>query len=457
MSMETLVTVDAPTQGGLQNPGFSLPVSSDGLLVRHVYRPIGSNREMFTCRLPEVLLSGAAGTGKSRACLEKLHALCLKYPGIRCLIVRDTQESLAKSTLVTLQKHVALEALASGEVRFFGGSVKEPPSFRYGNGSVILTSGMDKPSRVMSSEYDVIFVDEATELKEEAWEMLSTRLRNYRMPYQQIIAACNPSHPSHWLKRRADAGKLRMITARHEDNPMLFDGGVWTVQGREYIARLDDMSGVRKQRLRFGIWAAAEGLVFDGFDPGVHIVDRVSFPKEWDTYWSVDFGFTNPFVCQMWVVDPDGRLYLTDEVYMTGRTVQEHCKTLKPYAKNRPKAVVCDWADPEAMEVMRKTLHLNCVKAKKDVASGIQLVKERLKVQADGKPRLFVCSRALVECDRVLEKASRPVCTADEFLAYAWSPKKPDEPLKEHDHGMDALRYMCSHLDSRGNYKVRFI
>jgi phage terminase large subunit len=109
------------------------------------------------------------------------------------------------------------------------------------------------------------------------------------------------------------------------------------------------------------------------------------------------------------------------------------------------------------MEVMRKTLKLNCIKAKKDVASGIQLVKERLKVQGDGKPRLFICSRALVETDRVLEKASKSLCTAHEMVAYAWNPRKPDEPVKADDHGMDAMRYMVSHLDARGNYKVRFI
>lgn len=463
MSSELLLSGGVSVQTELKNPAFSQPSqveiekSAFSPHSVHEYRPVGSNLEMFKCKDPEVLLSGAAGTGKSRACLEKLHLLCLKYPGIRCIIVRKTQESLAKSALVTFQEHVVPEALLSGEVKYFGGSVKEPPAFKYASTSTILTGGMDKASRVMSSEYDVIYVQEATELDEEDWEMLTTRLRNYKMPYQQMIADCNPSHPSHWLKKRADAGKTHIIYAKHEDNPMLFTNGSWTDIGKTYMASLDALSGVRKERLRYGRWAAAEGLIYDTFDQNLHITDRFKFPKEWDRFWSVDFGYTNPFVCQMWVADPDGRLYLNHEVYMTSRTVQEHCETLRPYTKHRPQAVVCDWANPEDMEVIRKTLHVNTVKARKDVASGIQLVKERMKPQDDGLPRLTVCKNALIESDRNLMQHKKPLSTADEFLAYAWSTKKPDEPSKQDDHGMDAMRYMVMHLDSRGTYKLRFL
>ena len=37
---------------------------------------------------------------------------------------------------------------------------------------------------------------------------------------------------------------------------------------------------------------------------------------------------TNPFVAQFWAEDPDGRLYLFVEIYMTHRLVEEHAKTM---------------------------------------------------------------------------------------------------------------------------------
>lgn len=59
--------------------------------VVHRYHPRGAAKAVLESRAPKVLLSGPAGTGKSRACLEKLHLQCLKYPRIRGLVVRKTQ------------------------------------------------------------------------------------------------------------------------------------------------------------------------------------------------------------------------------------------------------------------------------------------------------------------------------------------------------------------------------
>ena len=62
--------------------------------------------------------------------------------------------------------------------------------------------------------------------------------------------------------------------------------------------------------MRWGKWVSAEGLIYPGFDPAVHIVDRFAIPKDWTTWVSVDFGFNHPFVAQIWAEDGDGRLYL---------------------------------------------------------------------------------------------------------------------------------------------------
>src|SRR5258708_3850911 len=83
------------------------------------YKAYGTAAELWTRRDDEVILSGPAGTGKSRACLEKVHACCLRWPGCRWLIVRKTRESLTESGLVTFEEKVLPEnsPIAAGAQR----------------------------------------------------------------------------------------------------------------------------------------------------------------------------------------------------------------------------------------------------------------------------------------------------------------------------------------------------
>ena len=405
-------------------------------------------------------------THNSRACLEKMHAMCClpANAGMRALIVRKTAVSLGSTALVTFREAVAREALASGEMKFYGGSSQEAASYQYGNGSTIVLGGMDKVSRIMSSEYDLIYVQEATELVEDDWEALTTRLRYGRVSFQQIMADCNPSAPHHWLKQRADRGATQMVYCRHEDNPRLFDGGVWSPEGTEYLRRLDALTGVRYERLRLGHWAAAEGLIYDMFDPAVHLHKPIEHPPDsWTRWWGVDFGFTNPFCWQAWAQDPDGRLYLYKEIYRTQTLVEDHARAIIAATRTAhgkeppPREVVCDH-DAEGRATLEAKLGLSTTAAHKSVLEGIEAVKERLKVQPDGKPRLYICRDALIGRDQALVAASRPVCTSDEVLEYIWDDKtKKEQPRKENDHGMDTARYVVAAVDLVGRPRLRFI
>lgn len=432
--------------------------------VEHRYVPRGVARELFACRAPEVLLSGPAGTGKSRACLEKLHMMALLNPGMRGLICRKTAVSLASTALVTFREHVAKEALASGEVVFYGGSAQEAASYQYGNGSVIVVGGLDKPSRIMSSEYDVVYVQEATELDEGDWEAITTRLRNGVVSFQQLLADCNPGAPHHWLKTRCDAGRAVEMFSRHEDNPRLFDGSDWTDQGTQYIGLLDRLTGVRKERLRYGKWAAADGLIYDNYDPSIHLYKHMDRPPlDWPRYLAVDFGFTNPFVCQWWAMDHDGRLYLYREIYMTQRLVEDHAKAILAVRDSSghkdpdPHLIVCDH-DAEGRATLERALGRSTVAAHKSVLEGIEAVKARMKVLPDGKPRLYVCRDAVLERDNALEAVKKPICTEQELAEYAWNDKaKKEEPIKLNDHGSDAMRYLVAQIDLVGRPRVRWL
>jgi hypothetical protein len=395
------------------------------------YQPFGAAAELFASDAAEFVLEGAAGTGKSRACLEKLHRCAMEHAGMRALIVRKTRTSLTQTGLVTFERQV-LPVDSGIKLR------SNEQEYRYPNGSVIAVDGLDRPTKVMSAEYDLIFVQEATEVSEYDWEMLSTRLRNGIMPYQQLIGDCNPDAPSHWLKRRADAGKTTMRASHHEDNPMLFDQDrkEWTQKGKEYIVRLEQLSGVRYQRLRLGLWVQAEGIVYESFNRAVHIV-----------------------VCQFWAEDECGRLYRYREIYKTKRLVEDHARHILELAKDepRPAAIICD-TDAEDRATLERHLKMQTVPAFKSVSPGIQAVESRLRLQADGKPRLFLLRDSLVERDELLQENKKPCSTEEEIESYVWdtAAERPrgEQPVKKDDHGVDALRYLCAELDLRRSSAV---
>jgi phage terminase large subunit len=431
------------------------------------YTPHGAASVLFATTTPEVCLSGPAGTGKSMACLMRLHLAALANPGIRCLVVRKTAVSLGSTTLVTYEKRVATEALEAGLVSWYGGSPKEAAAYRYRNGSRIVVGGMDKPEKVLSSEYDIVFVDEATELTITDWETLGTRLRNGVLPWQQQIAACNPSFPSHWLKQRSQAGPLTMLESRHEDNPWIYQNGELTEQGAAYMVKLDNLTGVRKQRLRFGQWSAAEGTIYEEWDDAVHLIDRFPIPKQWTRWWTVDFGFTNPFVLQCWAEDNDGRLFKYRELYRTKRLVEDHAadilKIVAPdgeWIEPKPRAVICDH-DAEDRATLERHLGMSTSAAKKTVSDGIQAVKARLAPAGDGRPRLFILRDSLVSRDTELDEARKPCSTVEEIPGYVWDQrdgKPPKEtPVKEDDHGMDTMRYMVAERDLGGRPRMRWL
>lgn len=427
--------------------------------IRHRYTPRGAALTLQSCRDDEVLLSGPAGTGKSRAALEKLHFMMLMNPGARGLIVRKTLASLGSTALETWRSRVATVAIEAGDVEYYGGSQEEPPQYRYTNGSAIFIGGMDKPSKIMSSDYDVIFVQEATELNITDWESLTTRLRNGVISFQQLIADCNPSFPTHWLKQRSNEGSTLILYSRHQDNPRLYEeDGSQTKEGKAYLGKLDKLTGVRKLRLRDGLWVAAEGVIFEAFKDQVHLIDRFPIPQEWRRYWVVDFGYKNPFLLQCWAEDGDGRLYRYREIYHTERLVEDHAKQILSivapdgkWIEPKPSKIICDH-DAEDRATLKKHLGMNTSAAVKTVKTGIQETQARFRTAGDGKPRIFFLRDSLVERDDALKAAGKPTCTEEEIPSYIWEKSADgkaakEEPHKEDDHGCDGMRYMVAEKD----------
>jgi hypothetical protein len=220
---------------------------------------------------------GPAGTGKTFGVLDVLHVLCRDNPNLRVLIARGTRASLTESVLVTYEQEIlpidGMDHIAAGVQR------RVRQAYRYPSGSEIVVGGLDNPTRVLSTTWDIVFINEAIEATEEAWETLLSRMnrpgRTSRLGY--LIGDTNPGDPSHWLKRRVDAGQLEAWDTPHQANPAMHDGRVWTDAGNAYLDALSSLTGTRRKRLLQGLWAAGEGAWFAGFDPDTHVTAEAEY------------------------------------------------------------------------------------------------------------------------------------------------------------------------------------
>jgi len=423
---------------------------------------------------PEVLLSGPAGTGKSLACLTYLHQQMANHDGARGVIVRKSLTRLKASAVATFEQHVIAGARRRRDVGALSGFTKDkPPHWRYRNGSEVWLIGMDDSERIKSAEFDVVYCQEATELSETDWELITSRLRHGVTPVQQVVADCNPDVPTHWLLRRCQRGHTLMIESRHGDNPAYVnEDGSLTPAGNAYLLVLHRLTGVRRERLLDGRWCAAEGVIYPEFDPAVHVIDAMPEGwQHWPRYWSIDFGTTSPSSLQCWARNPTtDQLIMYREVYGPNLPGAELARSIMAivapggtWVEPRPHAIVCD-TDGQGIASFRSASGLRVVKTKKGVdtatgqgsiLAGIEETQRRLKPGPFGEPGMLFLRDALVARDPELDAASLPCGVVEELPGYCWDRDdagvlRRERPAdRQADHGCDAMRYVAWLLRSR--------
>lgn len=368
-----------------------------------------------------VLYSGAFGAGKTRALNEKALFLSVKYPGNFGLICRKTFASLRHTTMRSFFK----DACPPDWIEYIN---KSEHVVRLVGGSEIVFGGLDKPEKWGSAEFGFVAVDEAIEINWDDWTMLEGRLRLASVPFRQIFAATNPGAPSHFLhKRFFEQGYGEVFHAATADNPYLPD---------DYQRRLGDFKGRYRERYVLGKWVAFEGLVYDLFDPKVHVVDPFPISPDWKRLISIDFGYISPFVCQWWAISPDDRMYLYREIYRSRVLVEKHAERILELGAGEH--ITAGVSDHDAED--QATLEGHGVKtapADKALSPGLQAVYSRLD---PANPRLFFFRGATIDRDLLLEQAGKPTSTLEEIGGYVWDQNR-EKPIKENDHGMDAMRY----------------
>ena len=169
-----------------------------------------------------------------------------------------------------------------------------------------------------------------------------------------------------------------------------------------------------------------EGLVYKEFNRDLHIYKELPPLTFTETIVGIDFGFTNPTAVYRIRKDYDNRYWIDFEWYKTGQTNDQIAEIVLSLQPNKV------YPDPEAPDKIAelKRKGINCLevnKGKDSIKNGISKIRELLK-----QNRLFVSA----ECKNLIW----------EFETYSYPEKRPDNPepevpIKENDHGLDAIRY----------------
>ena len=180
------------------------------------------------------------------------------------------------------------------------------------------------------------------------------------------------------------------------------------------------------------------GLVYPEFNRDKHVFKEGGQPAHTvRELLGVDFGYTNPTAI-IWVErDNDDNYWITQEWYRTGKTNTELTEYVKTIECNK---VYPDPAEPARIEEFRRA-GINVQEVSKDITKGVDTVRE------------------LFKTNRVHISTSCPILMS-ELEMYHYPDKRinsnePEKPVKEDDHGVDALRYVLHNagsLDKRVAY-----
>ena len=179
-----------------------------------------------------------------------------------------------------------------------------------------------------------------------------------------------------------------------------------------------------------GEWAAAQGLVYDFFDPAR---DAAPVPEGPFGRWrvSVDYGTVNPLSMGLWG-EKNGVWYRVEEVYYDSRregrqkTDAEYADMLERLAAGREiQRVIVDPSAASFLAALRKA-GFPVKAADNRVLDGIRVTAGMLR-----EGGIVIC-RGCTDCLREME-------------LYVWDTKAGhDRVKKEHDHAMDDMRYFAA-------------
>ncbi len=433
---------------------FALSLFGDGDAVR-IPAPNEKQKLFLKDTHKYVAFGGARGGGKSFAVRVKAVLLAAKYPGIKLLILRNTLQELRNNhidpLLSLLGKRVSYSE-AKREIRFPNGSL-----IRFGYCACSSDLG-----QYQGSEWDVVFIDEATKFREEWFDALKVTLRGVNSFPKRMYLTCNPGGIGHsWVKRLfidrsykegEDPDDYSFIKSLVTDNKALMKSDP------DYLKRLSSLPPKLRRAWLEGDWNIFEGQFFEEFsdDPAhygdrikTHVISPFEIPPDWKVYRSFDWGFSKPFDVSWWAVDYEGRAYLILQFYGSTGVPDEGLKwppdrvfaevarieSEHRWLKGR---LISGVADPaifsrtvgESVAETADRYRIYFQRGDNTRVPGWMQVRSRLAFDSEGKPSIYFFSTC--------RHAIRTLKTLE------FSPYDPEDlDTTGEDHFADSMRYFC--------------
>ena len=417
--------------------------------------PNEKQQRFLECTAKYIAFGGARGGGKSWAVRTKAILLALGYAGIRLLIVRRTYQELESNHIRILRPQLAQVAEYKATTR----------TFTFLNGSTLefgYCASDGDMDRYQGAEYDVIFLDECTQLREQWMRQFAACLRGVNDFPKRIYYTCNPGGPGHsyikrlFIDRRFEPGEREdaysFVQALVTDNRVLLE------RQPDYLQQLETLPPKLREAWLHGSWDVYEGQFFEDFRDvpehyrdrrWTHVIEPFAPDKGWTVCRSYDFGYGKPFSCAWWAVDYDGVLYRILELYGCTRTPNEGVKwtpdrqfaeirqieTEHPWLKGREITGVADpaiWDASRGESVAQTAARYGVYFSPGDnerIAGWMQC-HYRLQFDENGYPRMYVFRncRAFIR-------------TVPLMLYSQTRPEDLDTALE--DHVCDEWRYFC--------------
>lgn len=420
--------------------------------------PTPRQKEFFDSRARFTAYGGARGGGKSWALRRKLVGMCLRYAGLSCLLVRRTLPELKTNHVIPfLREYDGIISYSESE-----------KAILFPNGSRISLGycAVDRDAlRYQGQEYDVIAIDEATQLSEFRFSILKACLRGSNHFPRRMYLTCNPGGIGHsWVKRLfvdrdfrngEDPKEYKFIPALVYENPNL------TNADPEYVRSLESLPPRLRDAWLYGRWDVFEGQFFPEFDRSRHVCSPALIPRVLNKFIALDYGFDMLAVLLVGV-DESKNLWVIREYCESGLTLSQAAHRVAELAKGEnTEFAVCSpdlWnrrqdSGMSGFEIMQSaSSEIPPMRAADDRRiPGWRVLREYL-AASEGHPFIRISSdcKELIEClpallcdtERTEDASDHPhrITHAPEALRYAVMSRA--QPLMQgvRDRDLDLLR-----------------
>lgn len=217
------------------------------------------------------------------------------------------------------------------------------------------------------------------------------------------------------------------------ENPVVYPGGRNDPEILEIEKRVSKQFFAQEIAAEFTAFA---GKIYEEFDTQIH-VKKIEYNPRWSNYNAFDYGWNNPFVCLDIMIDPDENVYVWREYQKSHVSTWDHGHIL--LNRRNPDGYHVDgrFGDPRGGD-SAATLSLvlgHIFSEDVETEIGYELVRRWMKVQSDGKPKLYI-DPSCIDLIRQLEQL-HAIESKDGINA-------KEGQYKHDDHGPDALRYFFS-------------